>query len=270
MLEKEFYLDMHFVSNETLVILSCPITDTDLIRRSLDDENYPVAPREGKIKLHIYHVGPSKSGMPSPCLVRTLVYPLFNDRWRIDIESAKILPQISEASSRPIKDGLTVTDGLPYQTSNEAGVFGTTFSGMLLKRQLSSADDENDEELGTGWVIDLVVLKSRILDIAGDAIESKQTGGELSWKDWAGENGEHVRIFPHSDEGWMGSPKLYEAVSYRVASITPLKRGELGNEVYGIAEETRERKNAVQADRRMDVLDFCPGRLEGTHVPILL
>jgi hypothetical protein len=255
---------MHFISNDFLVVLACPISDTDIMRRSLDDESYRIAPRGGTMKLHVYYLGPSKSGPTLPCPLYSLILPKFNDRWRVDTESAKILPQVSEASSRPLKGAPTVTDGLPYRTSDESGVFCTTFSGILSK-QPSSTTDDDEEEMGTGWVIDIVVLKSHLINLASDAMKKKQFGQELVWKQWAGAKGEHVRVFPHSDEGWLGSPKLYEACSYRVASITPLKRGEVGNEVFPHPEpeDQQERKKVVQADRRTDVLDFCPGRLEG-------
>lgn len=257
---------MHFIGNNFLVILACPISDTDIIRRSLDDENYPIAPRGGVMKLHAYYLGPNKDGFTSPCRVYSLTLPKFNGRWRVDTESAKILPQVSEASSRSLKGAPTVTDGLPYRASDDAGVFCVTFSGVLLKQHSSANDD--DDEIGTGWVVDIVVLKNRLLNLAKDAMEKKSVGKELAWMEWTGAKGEHVRVFPHSDEGWLGSPKLYEACSYRVASITPLKRGDVGNEAFPHSDQDgqRERKKVVQADRRMDVLDFCPGRIEGISV----
>jgi len=213
------------------------------------------------MNLHVYYLAPGKNILTP---LYSLILPKFNDHWRVDTESAKILPQISEASSRPLKGAPTVVDGLSYRTSDDSGVFCITFSGILLK-QTSSTTDDDDEEMGTGWVIDIVVLKSHLINMASDATKKKQFGQELAWKEWAGANGEHVRVFPHSDEGWLGSPKLYEACSYRVASITPLKKGEVGNVVFHHPEpeDQRERKKVVQADRRMDVLDFCPGRLEG-------
>lgn len=262
-------MDQHFIADDLLVVLSCPVSDADILRRSLDDYNYPI-PREGKLKLHIYRVGPAQNGITSPCLLRTLLLPIFNDRWRVDIDSGKILPQGSDVSSHPTKDSPTLTDGLSYRSEEAAGVFCATVSGVLLKHSHNAAgaeddDDDDDEENGVGWVVDLVTLKSYVLIIARDAVESKATvplGKELSWKEWAGENGEHVRVFPHSDQGWLGSPKLYEACSYRVASITPLKRGENGNEFLPVVEI--EKKKVTTADRRLDVLDFSPGRLDGT------
>jgi hypothetical protein len=267
-LEKEFYMDQHFIADDLLVILVCPVADSDILRRSLDDYNCPI-PREGKLKMHIYRVGPNQNGPTSPYLLRTLLLPIFNDRWRVDIDSGKILPQGSDVSSRASKGSPTLLDGLPYRSEEAAGVFCVTASGVLLKHARNVADgdeedDEGEEDTGLGWVVDLVVLKSHIVKLARDAMENKTTPGkETLWKDWAGATGEHARIFPHSDQGWLGSPKLYEACSYRVASITPLKRGDVGNEVMPVVGEDVEKKRVTVADRRLDVLDFCPGRLDG-------
>ncbi|KAG9054053.1 hypothetical protein FS842_006328 [Serendipita sp. 407] len=268
-LEKEFYMDKHFIADDLLVIFSCPVSDSDLIRRSLDDdEEFPIFPRGGKLKLSIYYVGTNKSEANAPCLLRTLMLPLFNRKWRVHVESGKILPQVCDPSSRPAKGGPTVTDGLFYRPIEDSGVFCITFSGLLLKRALDETEEADiSEEIGIGWVVDVVMLKSHLIGMARDALHSKDLGKAYVWQDWAGKQGEYVRVFPHSDQGWLGSPKLYESCSYRVASITPLKRGEHGNEVIPLpelaADTSAPKKQVVQADRRLDVLDFCPGRLNG-------
>jgi hypothetical protein len=256
-------MDQHFIADDLLVIFVCPVSDSDILRRSLDDYNCPI-PREGKLKLHIYRVGPNQNGLTSPCLLRTLLLPIFN-HWRVEIESGKILPQVSDVSSRASKGSPTLLDGLPYRSEETAGVFCVTVSGALLKHVDGDEEDsEGEEDMGVGWVVDLVVLKSHIVKLAREAMDNKDTlGKETMWKEWAGATGEHARVFPHSDQGWLGSPKLYEACSYRVASITPLKRGDVGNEVMPVVGEDVEKKRVTIADRRLDVLDFCPGRLDG-------
>ncbi|KAG8815735.1 hypothetical protein FRC17_000602 [Serendipita sp. 399] len=260
-LEKESYMDKHFIADDLLVIFSCPVSDADLIRRSLDDdEDFPILPRGGKLKLSIYYVGPNKIGGNVPCLLRTLMLPLFNDNWRVHVESGKILPQVCDPSSRSAQNGPTITDGLFYRPTEESGVFCITFSGLLLKRPLEEAEEANIEDVGIGWVVDVVMLKSLLLNMARDALQSKDFGKTLVWQDWAGENGENVRVFPHSDQGWLGSPKLYEACSYRVASITPLKRGEPGNEVVPLPEPVVDastpKKKVVQADHVKEALEW--------------
>jgi hypothetical protein len=264
-------MDQHFIADDLLVIFTCPVADSDILRRSLDDYSSPI-PREGKLKLHIYWVGPNKNGLISPFLLQTLLLPMFNDRWRVDIETGKILPQGSDVSSRPSKGSPILLDGLPYRSEETTGVFCVTVSGVLLKHARDVVDgeeegDEDEDDIGLGWVVDLVVLKSHILKLAREAMENQTTiGKEIMWKGWAGAAGEHARIFPHSDQGWLGSPKLYEACSYRVASITPLKRGDAGNEVVPVMGDEVERKRVTIADRRLDVLDFCPGRLDGAYL----
>ena len=258
-------MDLHFLADDILAVLICPSTDPDMLRRGLDDENFPLRPRDGKLKISIYYVGPSKgTGLASPLLLQTLLLPRFIDRWTVDLEGGKFLPQASEHSSLPAKDAPALADGLAYRHRDEAGVLGITFSGFV-RKQTAASDDEYDP--GTEWIIDIVVLKSHLLNLAKAAMEQKKSAGECKWDDWVGSKGEYVRVFPHSDEGWLGLPKLYEASGYRLASITPLRRGEQQIEYPHLLESgdgTGEGKPVVQADRRMDVLDFCPGRLEGT------
>ena len=269
-LEKEFYMDHHFIADDLLVILVCPVTDSDIARRSLDEDNCPI-PQEGKLKLHVYRVGPDQVGLKSPCHLQTLLFPMLNDRWRVDIESGKILPQGSDVSSRPSRESPTLLDGLPYRSEETAGILCVTVSGVLLKYSPNIVDGEGEEDtdeddMGTGWVVDLVVLKAHVVKLARDAIDNKATvqlGREVVWREWAGPAGEHARVFPHSDQGWLGSPKLYEACTYRVASITPLKRGDAGNEYIPVVNADVGKKRVTIADRRLDILDFCPGRLDG-------
>lgn len=264
-------MDKYFIANDLLLVLVCPITDTDLVRRSLDESTW-FAPREGKLKLHLYYLGPNKNGVTSPCLLRTLLYPTFNTRWRVDVESGgKILPQSSDSSSKVPKDAPSLSDGLPHRTKPDAGVIGVSVNGVLVRGSSGNDDDDDDDEVdsGVGWIIDLVVHRSHLLEIAQNAMAEKdksKLGTEISWQDWAGVNGEDVRLFPHSDKGWLGNPKLYECNSYRMASITPLKRGDTADQMTtheDRLDENRQRKKVVAADRRLDVIDFCPGRLAG-------
>jgi hypothetical protein len=270
-------MDMHFISDNLLIIFACPITTADLTRRSLDDEEFPIAPKEGKMKLHIYYVGPNQNGISSPCLLRTLLFPRFNNRWRADIDTGKIVPQTSDISSKPGNEEPLISDGLPFRGRNESGVVCLTISGLLVRQaQANSSHQDNGDEdysMGIGWVVDIVLLKRFLLTLAEkvmslDDKEKANAGGEVHWASWIGDSGENVRLFPHSDEGWLGSPKVYEACSYRVASVTPLKRGEHGNEVFNSPDITPEseevRRKVTKADRRLDVLDFCPGRIDGT------
>ncbi|PVG02542.1 hypothetical protein CPB86DRAFT_780497 [Serendipita vermifera] len=274
-LRRDLYMDMHFISDDLLIVFTCPITSSDLARRSLDDEDFPIAPEEGKMRIHLYYIGPKQNGISSPCLLRTLLFPRFNNHWRADIDSGKIVPQTSDVSSRPRKDGPVISEGLPFRSRNESGVVCLTISGLLLRHSQGNDDDDDDDNdedysTGTGWVIDIVILKQYLLSLAQNALvpddtERTKLGKELNWIEWIGHGGENVRLFPHSDEGWLGSPKVYEACSYRVASVTPLKRGEHGNEVFGNPDTVPEpevRRKVIQADRRLDVLDFCPGRID--------
>ncbi|CAG7854663.1 SubName: Full=Uncharacterized protein {ECO:0000313/EMBL:CCA70496.1} [Serendipita indica DSM 11827] len=262
-LVKELYMDIHFLANDLLAILACPVTDADMLRRGLDDESFPIRPRGGRLKLYIYYVGPSKgTGLTSPWLLQTLLLPRFIDRLSVDLEAGKFLPQASEHSSQPAKGAPALADGLAYRHTNEAGVIGITFSGFVHKR--TAASDEDNPDSGTEWIVDIVVLKSHLLKLAKTAMDQK-SAGECEWDEWIGSNGEYVRVFPHSEEGWLGLPKLYEASGYRLASITPLRRGDQQIE-YPYAVEagdgTSDAKHIVQADRRMDVLDFCPARID--------
>jgi hypothetical protein len=265
-------MDKYFIASDLLLVLVCPITDADLARKSLDESTW-FAPEDGDLKLHLYYLGPNKNGLTSPCLLRTLLYPKFNWRWRVDTEGGKILPQNSDSSSTVSKEALSLSDGLPHRIKPNAGVIGVSVNGVLVRDSHNSADvDEDEVESGVGWILDVVVHKSHLLNIARNAMVEKdksKLGTVLSWIDWVGKSGENVRLFPHSDKGWLGNPKLYECNGYRAASITPLKRGETGEEA---SDESRgrERKKIVPADRRLDILDFCPGRLAGRSQLLLL
>jgi hypothetical protein len=252
-------MDKLFIAPDLLALLVCPIRETDIVRRSLDQLTW-FSPSEGKLKIHLYYVGPSTPNRPSPHRLRTLLLPTLNPNARLDIESITFMPQASDFTSRPPPGGSHPSQALRQRAKGEAGVIALTFTGSTVK---DSGEDDVHEEIpeGDGWIMDMVVLKSHILRLARDSTYLANGDKEIPFKSWGGR---HARLFPHLDEGIYDSPKLYTTCTYRVVSVNPLVSpdGEIPEVIVDGRLDQGGRRRVVVADRRMDVLDFCPGRIE--------
>jgi len=252
-------MDKLFIAPDLLALLVCPVGDADIARRSLDEMTW-FSPSEGNLKIHLYCFGPSTSNRSPPHRLRTLLLPSLNPGARLDIETITFLPQVSDVTSRPPPGGPHPPQALMQRVKEEAGVVTLTFTGSTVK-----GDGENDlhEEIpeGDGWIMDIVVLKSHLLRLARDPTYLAKGDKEIPFELWGGR---HARLFPHLDEGVYESPKLYTTCTYRVVSINPLVSpdGEIPEVIVDGRLDQGGRRQVPAADRRMDVLDFCPGRIE--------
>lgn len=252
-------MDKLFIAPDLLALLVCPIDEADIARRSLDEMTW-FSPSEGKLKIHLYYLGPSTPKRSSPHRLRTLLLPTLNPNARLDIETITLMPQMPDVTSQPPAGGPHSPHVLRHRAKDEAGVVALTFTGSTIK---DDREDDLHEEIpeGDGWVMDIVVLKSHLLRLARDPTYLVNGDKETPFHLWGSR---HSRLFPHLDEGVYDSPKLYTTCTYRVVSINPLVSpdGEIPEVVVDGRLDQGGRRRVAAADRRMDVLDFCPGRIE--------
>jgi len=252
-------MDKVFIAPDLLALLVCPIREADITRRSLDEQTW-FSPSEGKLKIHLYCIVPSSPNQSSPHRLRTLLLPTLNPNARLDIETVTFMPQMSEVTSRPPPGGPHSPQVLRQRAKDEAGVVALTFTGSTANDN-GEGDAHEEVPEGDGWIMDIVVLKSHLLRLGRDATYLANGGKEIPFYLWGGS---HARLFPHLDEGVYDSPKLYTTCTYRVVSINPLVSpdGEIPEVILDGRLDQGGKKRVPAADRRMDVLDFCPGRIE--------
>lgn len=252
-------MDKLFIAPDLLALLVCPINETDIIRRSLDEQTW-FSPNEGKLKIYLYYLGSPTSHRSSPDRLRTLLLPTLNPNARLDIETVTFMPHVSEVTSRPPPAGPHPPQVLRQRAKDDAGVVALTFTGSTVN---DDGEDGAHEEIpeGDGWIMDIVVLKSHLLRLARDPTYLANGGKDIPFDLWGGS---HARLFPHLDKGVYDSPKLYTTCTYRVVSINPLVSpdGEIPEVIVDGRLDQGGRRRVPAADRRMDVLDFCPGRIE--------
>ena len=252
-------MDKLFIAPDLLALLVCPCSEVDIARRSLDEMTW-FFPNEGRLKVHLYYLGPSTPNRSSPHRLRTLLLPTLHPNTRLDIETITFMPQMSDVTSRPPPGGPHPPHILRHRAKDEAGVVALTFTGSTVK---DDDDDDLHEEIpeGDSWVMDIVVLKSHLLRLARDPTYLASGDKEIPFDVWGGR---HARLFPHLYAGVYDSPKLHISCTYRVVSINPLVSpdGEIPEVIVDGRLDQGGRRRVSAADRRMDVLDFCPGRIE--------
>lgn len=251
-------MDKLFIAPDILTLLVCPINEVDIAQRSLDEQTW-FSPK-GRLKIHLYYVGPPAPNRSSPHRLRTLLLPTLNPNARLDIETITFMSQLSEVTSRPPPGGPHPPRVLRQRAKDEAGVVALTFTGSTVKDDGEDGTHEGIPE-GDGWVMDIVVLKSHLLRLARDPTFLANDDKEIPFDLWGGK---HARLFPHLDQGIYDSPALHTTCTYRVVSINPLVSpdGGIPEIIVDGRLDQGGRKRAPTADRRMDILDFCPGRIE--------
>src|SRR5258706_3813316 len=252
-------MDKLFIAPDLLALLVCPASPADITRRSLDEIIW-FSPFEGRLKVHLYHVDLSMPNRSSSHRLRTLLLPTLHPNTRLDIETITFMPQMSDVTSRPPPGGPHPPHELRHRAKDEAGVVALTFTGSTVKDDWMDGLHEEIPE-GDSWVMDVVVLKSQLLRLARDPTYLASGDKEIPFDLWGGR---HARLFPHLDAGIYDSPKLHTTSTYRVVSINPLVSpdGEIPEVVVDGRLDQGGKRRVPAADRRMDVLDFCPGRIE--------
>ena len=250
-------MDKLFIAPDLLALLVCPVSQADIARRSLDEMTW-FSPIDGRLKVHLYHIGPATPNRSHR--LRTLLLPTLHPNTRLDTQSILFMHQVSDATSRPPPGAPQPPHVLRHRAKDEAGVVALTFRGSTVK---DDGMDDLHEEIpeGDSWVMDVVVLKSHLLRLARDPTYLASDDKEVPFDSWGGR---HARLFPHIDAGVYDSPKLHIACTYRVVSINPLVSpdGDIPEVIVDGRLDQGGKRRVSAPDRRMDVLDFCPGRIE--------
>lgn len=252
-------MDKIFISPEYLLVLVCPVRDADITRRALANETW-FYPDGGMLKMHLYYVGPKERSpnRTTPLCIRTLLFPPLSPTTRVDLESPSLMPQASDITSIPVSSESRRDSSLPFQAKNDSGLICASISGQII----SDDEDASDLDVGAEWILDIVMCKSNLLNLAR---HTTNFGKVVPFSEWGGKN---IRIFPHSEKDWNGTPKIYSSSSYRVVSIVPLgpdpsiPDAVIPEIVIDGRLDQGAKRPLLPPDRRLDILDFCPGRIE--------